>query len=199
MAILAAAVIALAAHGAPSTTLASADRRDANLVTTAVGRMPLDEALALFRAGLPEVTRFEHGAVDGRALIDQFVAAVERSDTASARALVMSRAEFAYLYFPHAPYARPPFRQDPALTWFLLLQDSRKGITRVFNRFAGEPGRLIDYSCSEQPRQHGPFRLWSDCRMTVRERRGERATLRLFGPIVEYGGRYKFLTYANDL
>jgi hypothetical protein len=199
IAILAAALIALAAHGETGVSLASADRPDENLVTTAAGRMPMDEALALFRAGLPEVSRLEHGASDRGALIDQFVAAVEHGDTATARTLVMSRAEFAYLYFPHSAYARPPFRQDPSLTWFLLLQDSQKGITRVFNRFAGEPARIIDYSCAERPRRVGPLRLWSDCRATVRERRGERATLRLFGPIVEYGGRYKFLTYANDL
>ena len=159
--------------------------------------MSLAEGLRRFREGLPEVDELTGGASDRDSLIVRFVAAVERGDTATVRAMVVNRAEFAWLYYPISPYTRPPTRQLPALRWFLMLHDSQNGITRVFNRYAGRPLGYVGHACESRAREESEFRFWDRCTITVREG-GQAATHRLFGSIIELRGHYKFLSYNND-
>ncbi|MGH7720762.1 MAG: hypothetical protein ACREON_18185, partial [Gemmatimonadaceae bacterium] len=166
------------------------------LVATASGRVPMDTALAHFRSGLPAVTELENGSPSLSALVRRFAAAVERGDTAAVRTMLVSRAEFAYIYFPQTVLVRPPFMQDPALAWFLSIQDSRKGITRTFGRFAGHRGWLSRHDCPTQPTLEGGYRLWVGCRVIVHDAARDSRTLQIFGPIIERNGRFKFLTYS---
>ncbi|HJU66427.1 MAG TPA: hypothetical protein VJ596_12145, partial [Gemmatimonadaceae bacterium] len=119
--VIVAAVIAIAANARASSARQQASGK-AGLVMTARGRMPLAEALAHFRAGLPEVAHLESGTTQRDTLVRRFLVAVERRDTTTIRSLLLSRAEFAYLYFPHSVFSRRPYRQDPALAWFLSQQ-----------------------------------------------------------------------------
>src|SRR3712207_7674926 len=45
--------------------------------------------------------------------ISRFVRAVETSDTTALRDLALSRAEFAYLYYPESPLSRRPYEEPP--------------------------------------------------------------------------------------
>jgi hypothetical protein len=159
--------------------------------------LPPEEAMRRFREGLPVVTRLEHGARSRDALVQRFARAVERRDTADVRAMVLSRAEFAHLYFPSSALSRPPYQQPPALAWFLILANSQKGISRVFERHAGRPLGLRSYACKEPPRRDGENVVWDGCRLQL-DSSGRVLTRRLFGSIIERDGRYKFLSYAND-
>jgi hypothetical protein len=159
---------------------------------------PLDEALRRFRIGIPEVSMLEGTAPSRDALIDQFVGAIERRDTAAFRQMVLSRAEFAWLYYPTSTFSREPFYQMPQLTWFLNIQDSQKGITRVMERLGGADLRFSGYECPDAARTDGGLAFWDGCLVKFDDR-GVRKRMRLFGSIVELGGRYKFYSYANDL
>jgi hypothetical protein len=157
----------------------------------------LDSALTLFRAGIAPVTGLAHGEPS----IDAVVGALERSlrdaDTARIRSLVMSRQEFAWLYYPTSRYMQAPTRQEPALAWFLHLQQSQKGATRLMTRFGARSLRILSNSCGE-PRMEGGNRIWHDC-MQRFVTGGDTLQLRLFGGIYERGGRYKIFSYSNDL
>jgi hypothetical protein len=159
--------------------------------------MTIEEGVRRFRDGLPRVTGLTGGAAHRDTLIRRFVEAVERGDTASIRSMSITRAEFAYLYYPASPHSRPPMQQVPGLAWFLMVQDSQKGITRVFDRYAHRQLGFVGHSCEAAPRDDGGFRFWDACMVQLRHAE-QTAERRLFGSIIEHEGHYKFLSYAND-
>jgi hypothetical protein len=159
--------------------------------------IPPEEAMRRFREGLPVTAGLQHGEKSRDALVRRFAGAIARKDTSDVRAIVMNRAEFAYLYYPTSPFTRPPTEQPPGLAWFLIAEHSRKGITRLFDRHGGRPFRIQGYACADTPRREGTNRLWDGCRVKI-DSGGTVLSRRLFGSIIERDGDYKFFSYAND-
>ena len=170
---------------APST---DAERRPATL----------DDKLTMFRQGLMRPEALSGGAPTRETLIRRFVAAIEHRDTAAVRAMVVDRAEFAWLYYPSSAYTRPPRLQEAPLAWFLMVENSQKGITRAFNRLGGSGVSYRGHQCDAAPAIETRNRFWRGCVVTVRGAESRGLTLRLFGSIIERDGQFKFLSYAND-
>ena len=164
----------------------------------APGGSPADEKLAQFRAGLAAPVRLSGGAASRDALIRRFVRAVEHRDTTAIRAMVLDRSEFAYLYYPSSPYTRPPTVQEAPLAWFLLVQNSQKGVTRVFNRFGGRHVQYVGHRCDPEPSREGANLLWHGCVVDLRTSTDGVVTRTLFGSIIERDGHFKFFSYRND-
>ena len=160
--------------------------------------LPPEEALRRFRENLPPVSALEHAEPSRDSLVRRFIRAVEERDTTTLRAIVMTRAEFAHLYYPTSPHARPPAQQQPALVWFLHSQASEKGVSRALDRFGGRSLDVRDYSCASPPRIEGGNTIWDDCRLHV-EVGGDTSSIRLFGGVIARDGRFKLLSYGNDL
>ncbi|HEX6749492.1 MAG TPA: hypothetical protein VF092_19505 [Longimicrobium sp.] len=159
--------------------------------------LPPEEEMRRFREGLPEPAALEGGERSREALVRAFVRAVERADTAAVRRMILSRAEFAYLYYPSAGYDRLPRRMSPDLLWFLTMQESEKGIGRLFERRGGTRLGYVSSRCYPRPRVEGRNRLWDRCRVTLRTVDGAK-TERLFSTIIERDGRFKFVSYKNE-
>ena len=159
--------------------------------------LPLDEALRRFRVGLPRVDSLSGGARSRDQLVRRFARAVERSDTAALRAMIISRAEFGHLYYPTSPYTRDPTKQAAALAWFFVIEPSKVGITRLLDRFGGAPLGFHGYSCTNPPTREGVNVVWQGCALRIRTAGGT-SVRHFFGPILERGGQFKFLSYAND-
>lgn len=160
--------------------------------------LPVEEALRRFQADLPPVTELSGGAESREALVRRFLHAVEVRDTAALRSLVLARAEFGWLYYPGSAFAREPYYQMPQLNWFLNVEDSQKGITRVVTRYGGTDLRSADYHCPNPERVDRQFTFWDRC-IVAFEHEGVAKRMRLFGSIVELNGHFKFYSYANDL
>lgn len=160
--------------------------------------LPPDEALRRFRDGLPEVTELHGGAPTRDALVDRFATALRTHDTTALRTLVLTRAEFAWLYYPTSVFSRAPYYQMPQLTWALNLADSDKGIARALERYGGPQIDVRGYDCADRPRVDGGMTFHDRCSVRLREKGTERR-LRLFGSIAELRGQFKFYSYANDL
>jgi hypothetical protein len=157
-----------------------------------------EEALVLFRAGLDTPTVLIGGSSSREALVRRFARAIAASDTVAIRTMILNRAEFAWLYFPSSPYTRPPTVQEAPLAWFLLLQNSQKGITRVFDRFGGQEMEYVGHRCAPEPSREGANLLWDDCVVELKPSAQAVVSRRLFGSIIERDGRFKFLSYTND-
>ncbi|HEX8362469.1 MAG TPA: hypothetical protein VF613_20280 [Longimicrobium sp.] len=145
-----------------------------------------EEAMRRFREGLAQPRGLEGGAESREALVRGFVDALARQDTAALIAMHITRAEFAWLYYPHTELARPERYLEPKTVWLLLRLESEKGLTRLVQRpiAKGAP------RCEDEPRVEGPNRLWERCRLGTRQ---------LFGTILEREGRFKFVSYKTDL
>lgn len=160
--------------------------------------LPLEEALRRFRAELVEKTALEGGAATRDELVRRFVRAVETHDTTALREMVLSRAEYAWLYYPASTFSREPYYQMPQLNWLLNVASSEKGITRVVTRYGGSSLEYAGYECPDIARTDGGLSFWDGCVLSSKQEDGL-GRMRLFGSIIERGGQYKFYSYANDL
>ena len=159
---------------------------------------PADEALARFREGLPIADSLSGGAASRDSLVARFTDAVARRDTAAVQGMVLDRDEYAWIYFPSLQRMNPGVNLQPEVMWMLHTQESRKGITRVLRRLGGGQARFGGYACEAAPRVVGAGRYWDDCVVEVTAADGETAALKLFGSLIERGGRWKIVSYAND-
>ena len=162
---------------------------------------PTEESLRGFRAGLRDApTVLRGGATSRDSLVGRFIAALERADTAALRQLVLAKAEFAYLVYPSSPYVRAPYRQAPEIVWLQLEAGSEKGLTRLLRRLGGRALGYVGHDCPAAPVLEGSYLLWRDCVVRLSPRTApDTASSRLFGVILERDGRFKFVSYSNDL
>jgi hypothetical protein len=159
---------------------------------------PIEEHLRRFRADLgAEPTALSGGAPSRQALVDRFVNALAAHDTAAFRDMVLTRAEFAWLYYPHTRYTAAPYRMAPELLWFQIENASSRGFGRLLDRLGGQHLDVVGHRCPAHARLEGPNRVWEECTLQV-SKDGQTAELRLFGSILERGGVFKFVSYAND-
>lgn len=158
---------------------------------------PIDEEIARFTAAVPAATRLRGGSPAREALVRRWVHAVETADSLAIGTLLLTAGEFIGLYYPNTPYTHPPYRQAPQIVWARILHESLTGATRVVRRLGGRPLGYRETRCDPEPTLLGPIRVWTGCHVVL-ERDGNRREARLFGPILEVDGQFKFLTYASE-
>ena len=160
--------------------------------------LPSGEALRRFQAKLTPVAELNTSIGSRDTLIARFASAIESGDREALKSLLVSKAEYAFLYFPTSAYSRKPYELPPEIAWLLSEQNSIKGFTRLTRRLGGKRIVVRGYECSDSVTE-GANRFWRDCRVTyIDPANGLPVTRVLFGAIMERGGRYKFLSYAND-
>jgi outer membrane receptor protein involved in Fe transport len=153
-----------------------------------------------FRATVEdEPAALSGGAESREALIERFVQALEDTDVAALGSLALSRAEFAYLYYPHTRFTRRPYELSPALVWFQMENYGGKGLNRALSRYGGRPLGFTGHRCADEPELEEHNRIWSGCVLDRVDESGTRETLPLLGPILERDGHYKFVSFANRL
>jgi hypothetical protein len=159
---------------------------------------PPEVSLQRFRDGLVEPANpLGDGEASLEGLVAAWAAAVAIHDTATLRRLVIDRAEFAWLYYPASAFSHRPLYQPPELLWFRLQANSEKGIVRVLRRLGGSDLSFRGVECPGPPRTEGPNRIWEYCQVRREEEGATRSDI-LFGGILERGGHFKFISYANQ-
>lgn len=161
--------------------------------------VPRDTAIARFQRSLPLVTAFQGGAPSRDRLVQRFVAALEKRDTAGLRAQALDRSEFGWLYYPTNPEGLPPYNLTPQLMWFLVQGRNEQGLAKLLDRRAGHSLHYLGYRCEGKPDQQGQNTVWGPCVVLRRTEQSDTVGERLFGQIVARDGRYKFVSYANKL
>jgi len=163
--------------------------------------LPIEEEVRRFRATVAErPDGLDSGATRDRdRLVSDFIERLERRDTAALASALLTKAEFAYLYYPYTRFTAPPSELPPALLWFQITQNGSTGLTRLLRTWAGRDLGYQGYDCAPEPRAEGPNRLWERCTVRLSGPDGAATTRRLFGTILERDGRFKFVSFANDL
>ncbi|HRN53592.1 MAG TPA: hypothetical protein PK788_08850 [Gemmatimonadaceae bacterium] len=176
---------------------AAADQPPGAVVDSA---LPIDTLLARFRATLPDTpTTLFGGEASPERLTRALLAALTAQDTATSRRLVLNRAEFAWLYYPHTRFTRPPYELGPELLWIQVNENSEKGIVRLLRRYGGSPLRLDALRCADSTLSEGPNTLVGPCEVTFAPADSAARSLRMFGSIIQRDGLHKFVSYTNDL
>ncbi len=152
--------------------------------------LPVAEMLQRFQAttaGRPDSLR--HASASRESLVRRFGKALASRDTAALNAMLLDRAEYAWLYYPESKLSKPPYEAPPALLWEQLLSGSDEGIRKALSKYAGQAPAAGSLTC-ERIATEGENRLHEDCQL---------GGVRLFGAILERDGRFKFLSFANGL
>jgi hypothetical protein len=161
---------------------------------------PVDEAIRRFQATLPFApTELENAAASRDELVRCFVAALEAGDRDALVRLVLNRAEYGYLYYEHTRFTRDAYYLPPEILWEQMQNRSGRGLTRLLERIAGQPLGFRGYQCPADAVQEGPNTVWHECTVRYADRQGREVEARLFGTVVERDGRFKFVSYSNDL
>jgi hypothetical protein len=162
--------------------------------------LPIDEEIRRFKAatGGREVTALHDASASRDALVRRIVADVANGDSVDLAKAAITPQEFIDLLYPTSPYTHAPYRQAPGLVWMSIANHSQSGYTRLVRRRGGESVSLESYSCVEKPEIQGENRLWSTCVLRLVGPQGDITTQRWFGTILERGGRFKVIGYANQ-
>jgi hypothetical protein len=161
--------------------------------------VPRDEALRRFQEGMPRLEELQGGESSRAAVIEAYVHALETPDTVTIARLAITRAEFAWLYYPTTPQGLPPYDVEPGLLWFLLSSRSDKGARRALTVYGGQRHRVISEDCGETGAREGENTIWGPCTVRWVGESGDTVATRLVGQILEREGRFKVLSYSNDL
>ena len=123
---------------------------------------------------------------------------MSKPDTTTLEQLALNRAEYAWLYYPSTTISKPPYELPPALAWFQLREKNRKGAVRALRELGGHTVVLRHYRCDPNATVEGDNRIWTGCIVTIVRDAAASVSLRLFGAIIERGGRFEVLSYEND-
>jgi len=160
--------------------------------------LPVAELLQRFQAGLSPTDTLRHASPSPEQLVDRLVRAIASHDTMALNAMVLDRAEFAFLYYPGSSMSLPPYEAPPALLWGQILAASDDGAGKLLARLGGRQVSAHALRCPP-PKVEGANRLLERC--TVRfDTSGARALEgNLFGTILTRDGRSKFISLANRI
>jgi len=160
--------------------------------------LPIEESLRRFREGLAVVTELGTAAPSRDSLVNLVIGLLERNDSSGLAATLITRAEYAYLYYPTSVYATKPYELAPDIAWLLSVENSQKGGIRLIQRLGGRSLEVTGYRCGDALTE-GVNRIWRDCAVSFTDPGSSTAvTRRLFGAIIERNGRFKILSFAND-
>lgn len=162
--------------------------------------LPIDTLLARFRATLPDTpTTLVGGETSPERLTRALLGALSAQDTATIRRLVLSRSEFAWLYYPYTRYTRRPYELGPELLWIQVSENSEKGIVRLLRRYGGSRLRFETLACPDSAVTEGPNAITGPCTVRFAAADSAARSMQIFGSIIAREGRYKFVSYANEL
>ena len=86
---------------------------------------PRDSSIQRFQKDVQPVARLENAYGSRDSLVAAYVRALAQRDTGALASMAVSRAEFAYLYYPTTAQGLPPYDLEPGLMWYLLRQTQR--------------------------------------------------------------------------
>lgn len=162
--------------------------------------LPIETLLHRFRATTIDTPSVLMGGAESpEALTRALLAALEAGDTIGVRDLAISRAEFAWLYYPHAKWTRPPYEMGPGLVWLQISASNDKGYVRLMRRYGGSRLRFESVACPDSGVREGPNVVISGCRVRFAAADSASREMRLYGSLLNRDGRYRFVSYSNDL
>ena len=132
------------------------------------------------------------------ALATAVLRAIANRDAAALRRLALDEAEFREYVWPELPASRPERNMPFGYVWTDLRSKSETGLDAVLAAHGGRRYELDRVRFSGGATQYETFIVHRDSVIEVRDGEGRRATLHLFGSVIERGGQFKVFSYVVD-
>jgi hypothetical protein len=112
--------------------------------------------------------------------------------------LAVTESEFQAVVWPRLPASRPEMGMPLSYLWSDMAGRNRAGVAEALQVHGRERLTLKAIDFAGPPTDYGAFRIHPKTSMTVSDERGRRATVRLFGSMIESGGRWKVYSFVVD-
>jgi hypothetical protein len=157
-----------------------------------------EENLRRFQATVsgPAPTRLTGGAPTTDALIRRYWDLLVAGDTLAMTPLIVSRGEYAFLYFPESTEGANGM--PPHIGWELIMAQTGRGLTRALIAAGKGPSTVLRTQCSDEPRRMGRSTIYGPCGVVIR-RNGFEETIWLVKTLIERDGVHKLLGLQNEL
>lgn len=160
---------------------------------------PWEARLATFQQGLARPEGLTGGAPSRDSLVTLVVRGLETRDTALLRRLAITKEEFAWLVYPTSAQGRPPYDLEPQGYWEMLFFHSDGGLRKALEAYGGTSLGVTGYGCDRAETLEDSNRLVGPCLLERRTPAGQQVREALFGQLIERGGMWKVMSYANKL
>jgi hypothetical protein len=127
-----------------------------------------------------------------------FLEALAENDFEKLRAMALGEEEFADVVWPELPSSRPNRNLPLDYAWRDLSQKSTSSLRRVAHRYGGRRFRLERVDFLGETTEYTTFAVHREARLTLIDEEGVQQRLRLFGSMIERGGRFKLFSFVND-
>jgi hypothetical protein len=132
------------------------------------------------------------------ALARAVLAAVERRDVQTLHRLALDKDEFETNVWSELPAARPERNLTVNYVWGDLNQKSNSTMRRTLAAHGGKKYDVVSIRFSGETTPYETFRVHRESELTVKGPDGAERQIRVFGSMIEKGGRYKVFSYVVD-
>lgn len=132
------------------------------------------------------------------ALAREVLAALAQRNEGRLRELALNEEEFKRHVWPDLPAARPERNLPFSYVWGELRQKSEMALRQTLRTHGGLPYQLQGVRFAGQTTDHGHYRVHRETVLVVRDGEGKTSELRMFGSMLEMGGRWKVFSYVVD-
>lgn len=150
---------------------------------------------ACSRAGTPPLA---HTFESPEQLAIAVAAAIERNDADRLLSLALTEQEFRHHVWPRLPASRAERGVPFGLAWGQLYSRSRAYLRQTLAAHGGRRLDVVRVRFRGDATDHGAFRVRREAEVLVRDEKGADRSVRLFGSVLEQGGRYKLFSYVVD-
>lgn len=137
---------------------------------------------------------FESAEAVAAAVLD----GLARRDGARLAELPLDEREFRKWVWPKLPAGRPEVNMPFDYFWKDFSFKSRASLASTLNEFGGQRFVLERIHFDGETTDYGTFSVSRDVRLTVVDDQGRERSIRVFGSILQTGGRYKLFSYVVD-
>jgi hypothetical protein len=154
--------------------------------------------VALLASGCSSAA-LDGGLESPQAVAAAVIDALEARDQAALERLVVNEREFRQVVWPRQPAARPERNIPWDYAWRSLAARSRHQLrARLAEWGRGRRPAVVAVAFAGETTDYGAYRVHRRTVVTLRDAAGRLTTVRVFGSLIEQGGRYKVFSYVVD-
>jgi hypothetical protein len=162
------------------------------------GFLPYLIALIAACAACGSRVTLSHTLDSPEAVAGAVLSGLQQRDLNGLSALALTEQEFRELVWPKLPTSRPERNVPWDYVWKDLHSKSRLQLQARLNEFRDRGYQVVSIRFTGETTDYDTFRVHRASALTLRDRDGHDSTARLFGSVVEQGGRFKVFSYVVD-
>lgn len=126
------------------------------------------------------------------------LAGIAARDAEALRDLALDEHEFRQVVWPELPASRPAAGVAVEYAWRRLHLNSRAQAAQALAEHGGRRYELVELRIRGETTRYAGFTVHRETELVVRDASGTVRTIRLFGSLLERGGRWKVFSYVAD-